>query len=220
MSVLVPNPHTDARDCLRLVVSGVRSRFSREDSIIEALSAAVEAKDPSASGHASRVTTLARRIAGAIDPRLERNRNLTYGFTLHDVGKIGVPEEILFKTSSLDSAEWEVMRTHPAVGSRIISPAQLGREAEEVVLHHHERWDGDGYPNRLKGDQIPIGARLFAVADAYDAMTNDRPYRGALPSEVAIDELASESGRQFDPQAVDAFLRVVLVGERQAPEVV
>jgi HD-GYP domain-containing protein (c-di-GMP phosphodiesterase class II) len=192
----------------RLSLHAIRERIRREDAIVEALASAVEAKDRATAGHSARVARLACRIARALDPRLSRSRSLRYGFTLHDVGKIGVPEEILFKSSALESPEWDVMRAHPTIGSRIISPVGLGREAQEIVLHHHERWDGGGYPDGLEGEEIPIGARLFAVADAYDAMTSDRPYRKAIPAALAVDEISRESGRQFDPKAVNAFLSV------------
>jgi HD-GYP domain-containing protein (c-di-GMP phosphodiesterase class II) len=189
-------------------LEAIRERARREDAIVEALATAVEAKDRSTAGHSARVARLACRIARALDPRLPRSRSLRYGFTLHDVGKIGVPEEILFKSSALESSEWDVMRAHPTIGSRIISPVGLGREAHEIVLHHHERWDGSGYPDGLEGEQIPVGARLFAVADAFDAMTSDRPYRRALSAAFAVDEIRREAGRQFDPIAVNAFLTI------------
>lgn len=186
-------------------LEALRKNNDRDDAIIEALASAVEAKDRATAGHCNRVTSLAGSIAAALDPALGINRQLLYGFKLHDVGKIGIPEEILFKAGRLTEQEWEVMRTHPALGNQIIAPVGLGDEVTEVVLHHHERWDGSGYPNGLRGEDIPLGARIFAVADAFDAMTSDRPYRKATPCHQAKAEIQGKSGGQFDPQAVEAF---------------
>lgn len=179
------------------------------DSVVRRLSAAVEAKDRSTACHSERVTELARLIAEQFDPDWILDSEL-YGFALHDVGKVAIPAEILLKPSTLTSFEWEIMRSHPEIGSRMIAPAGLGREAHEIVLHHHERWDGGGYPVGLAGRDIPLSARLFAVADSYDAMTSDRPYRAALAPDAALAELRHESGRQFDPEAVEAFMEVAL----------
>jgi HD-GYP domain-containing protein (c-di-GMP phosphodiesterase class II) len=190
-------------------VLAVANRFEVCDSVVQKLSAAVESKDRSTAWHSERVTQLARLIAEVFDPDWTLDSEL-YGFALHDVGKVAIPADILFKPSSLTSFEWEIMRSHPEIGSRMIAPAGLGREAHEIVLHHHERWDGAGYPLGLAGRDIPLSARLFAVADSYDAMTSDRPYRAALAADVALAELQRESGQQFDPEAVEAFMEVAL----------
>lgn len=187
----------------------IREKHQRDIAIITALASAIEAKDSYSGGHTQRVARLAGKIAKAHDPVLGASEQLSFGFTLHDVGKIGVPEDILLKPAGLNESEWEVMRTHPLIGMYIIRPVGFGEMAEGVVLHHHERWDGHGYPQGLKGEDVPLGARLFAVADAFDAMTSDRPYRNAVSREEAIREIIEGSGQQFDPSAVETFLTLV-----------
>jgi ribonuclease P protein subunit RPR2 len=181
----------------------------KDAKVIEALASAVEAKDSYTGGHAQRVATIALRIARVVDPSLEANDELRYGFILHDIGKIGVPEQILLKEAPLDADEWEMMKRHPEMGVSIISPIGFGDSVEGVVKHHHEKWDGSGYPHGLAKDEIPVGARIFSVADAYDAMTTDRPYRSRLTHEVAMAELSGRSGTQFDPEAVSAMTQLV-----------
>jgi putative two-component system response regulator len=129
-----------------------------------------------------------------------------YGFLLHDVGKLGIPDRILAKDGPLTGEEWSQMRRHPEIGVRILAGIPFLEGACAIVSAHHERWDGTGYPHGLRGENIPMGARLFAVADAFDAMTTNRPYRCALPIEAAIGELRLRSGSQFWPDAVDALL--------------
>jgi HD-GYP domain-containing protein (c-di-GMP phosphodiesterase class II) len=173
---------------------------------VKGLAAAVEAKDEYTAGHLVRVTrygmSMLEEVAGGggDDPSYE------YGFLLHDVGKLGIPDRILTKNGPLTGDEWEYMRRHPEIGVRILSDIPFLNGAREIVHAHHERWDGTGYPYGLGGEEIPVGARLFAVADAFDAMTTDRPYRRALPLEAAIGELRLRAGSQFWPDAVDALL--------------
>jgi HD-GYP domain-containing protein (c-di-GMP phosphodiesterase class II) len=131
---------------------------------------------------------------------------MQYGFLLHDLGKLGVPDAILSKGGPLSTDEWALMKRHPEMGVRIISGIPFLEATREIVLSHHERWDGEGYPQRLAGDEIPVGARVFAVADAFDAMTTKRPYRAPMPIDVAVAELRRQSGVQFWPDAIDAFL--------------
>jgi ribonuclease P protein subunit RPR2 len=133
---------------------------------------------------------------------------MAYGFLLHDIGKLAVPDAILNKTGALTDEEWELMRGHPEAGVRILSPIPFLGRAIDVVRHHHERWDGSGYPAGLAGESIPMWARIFAVVDAVDAMTSDRPYRDALPLEVAHQELKKGVGTQFDSICVAAFMRL------------
>jgi response regulator RpfG family c-di-GMP phosphodiesterase len=173
---------------------------------IEALAAAVEARDQTTGHHLERVTELATECIRAIDPELASVDELAYGFMLHDVGKIGVPDAILSKPGPLNGEEWGVMRTHPELGVRIVDPVGFSETTTEIILCHHEHWDGGGYPNRLKGEEIPLAARAFSIADAYDAMTSDRPYRAALDHVIAIDEIKQEAGRTFDPDIVDLFV--------------
>ena len=131
------------------------------------------------------------------------------GAVLHDIGKVRVPEAILNKPGSLTDEEWKVMRTHPEVGERILQPIQSLQAILPIVRHHHERWDGSGYPDRLVGRAIPLGARIVAVCDAFRAMTEDRPYRASLGLAEALSELESCAGSQFDPDCVEALMRAL-----------
>jgi len=174
--------------------------------MVETLTLVVEAKDPSTRAHLQRAHDYAVALAGVVDPALASDQQLRFGFLLHDVGKIGVPEAILTKAGPLDEDEWVVMRTHPELGVRLVASIRsLLGPAVAVIRSHHEHWDGGGYPDGLRGEEIPLAARVFSVCDAFDAMTSDRPYRRALPLEVAFDQILGGSGTQFDPQMVDAF---------------
>jgi len=171
-----------------------------------ALAQAIEARDSGTGGHVQRVTALSQALLEQVDPALAADEQLSFAFLLHDVGKIGVPDAILRKPGPLDADERRVMDTHPQVGHTIVDQAGFSPLVAEIVLTHHERWDGLGYPRGLAGEQIPLPTRLFAVADALDAMTSDRPYRVGMPLEEAFEEIVNCSGRQFDPAAVQALL--------------
>jgi HD-GYP domain-containing protein (c-di-GMP phosphodiesterase class II) len=174
---------------------------------VRALASALELRDDATGSHAERVASLGLRLADRMSPELVDNPQLEYGFLLHDIGKIGVPDAILLKPGPLTKSEIEVMREHTWLGERIVARIPyLNGLAREVVAGHHERWDGEGYPRRLAETQIPLAARLFSVVDAFDAMTNDRPYRQALPLEVAVGEIEARAGTQFDPDVTEAFL--------------
>ncbi len=174
---------------------------------VGALTSALEAKDLGTNAHSHRVQRYAMELAWTVEPRLVEEPSVEYGFLLHDVGKIGIPDRILSKPAALTDAERRVLETHVILGEQMLSGvALLQGGGLEVVRHHHERWDGGGYPDKLSGDDIPLPARLFSAADALDAMTSDRPYRSALPWDEAVVEVIAESGRQFDPQVVDALL--------------
>jgi putative nucleotidyltransferase with HDIG domain len=177
----------------------------RDRAVIESLAAAVEAKDTVTSRHLRAVSQLAVRLAELVDPELASSEDFLFGCLLHDVGKIGVPERILAKPGPLTDAEWVVMRTHPRVGADVIRPLGMAPVVEHIVLHHHERWDGGGYPTGLADSAIPLGARIFSVCDALEAMTAPRPYRGPLPADVAYGRVLKASGRQFDPGVVGAL---------------
>jgi ribonuclease P protein subunit RPR2 len=181
-----------------------RLRESYTD-MIRTLAFVVEAKDPGTRAHLARTHDYAVELARAVDPPMAEDQQLRYGFLLHDVGKVGVPEAILNKRGPLDEREWRVMRTHPLLGVQMVAGIKSLGHAVEVIRCHHERWDGAGYPAGLRGEEIPLGARIFAVADAFDAMTSTRPYRRALPLERAYREIADGAGSQFDPTVVDAF---------------
>jgi HD-GYP domain-containing protein (c-di-GMP phosphodiesterase class II) len=174
---------------------------------VRALAAALELRDDETGGHAERVTRLALELAKSIDPALLDDPELEYGFLLHDLGKIGVPDAILLKPGPLTARERETMRDHPILGERIVAQVPYLRgTARQVVAAHHERWDGAGYPRRVRGIQIPRCARIFSVVDAFDAMTNERPYRAAIKVAGALAEIERCSGSQFDPLVVEAFL--------------
>ena len=166
---------------------------------------AVEARDAYTGRHAERVAAYGMELASLIDPKLTEDPQIEFGFLLHDVGKVAVSDSILHKPGPLTAAEWELMRGHAAFGSEIISEISFLARANEVVRSHHERWDGKGYPDRLEREEIPLPARVFAVADTLDAITTARPYRSAASLEAAREEIVMESGTQFDPQVVDAL---------------
>jgi len=170
------------------------------------LTKALTERDPAEAGHAKRVTDLALRIAEAVGAGPRRVAAIQQGGPLHDIGKLTVDIEILHKPSALDEEELAQIRAHPEEGKRLLDGIRSMRAAIDCVLHHHERWDGEGYPYGLRGDEIPMEARIIAVADAYDAMTSERPYRAALSHEDAVNEVRRCSGTQFDPEVAEAFL--------------
>lgn len=173
---------------------------------VQALATAVEAKDGTTGEHIRRVHALGLLLAAEIVPDEVDDPQMAYGFLLHDIGKLVVPDAVLTKPGELDPGEWELMRAHPEAGARILRPVPFLDRAIDVVLHHHERWDGGGYPHGLRGEEIPIWARIFAIVDTVDAMTSDRPYRAALPLPVATAEVRRMAGAQFDPACVEAFV--------------
>jgi putative two-component system response regulator len=173
---------------------------------VSALASALGTKDTGTRQHSQRVQRYALELAAAIDPVLASDPSLEYGFLLHDIGKIGVPDQILLKPGPLNEAEWRVMKAHTLLGAQMIGGVAFLQEAGvQVVRSHHERWDGSGYPDGLVGEEIPLGARIFAVADAIDAITNHRPYREARSWWDSHREIVAQAGTQFDPQVVDAF---------------
>jgi HD-GYP domain-containing protein (c-di-GMP phosphodiesterase class II) len=175
------------------------------DQTLVALARTVDHRDGSTGGHSIRVAAYSRVLGVRLLRDPDRVRALEYGALLHDIGKIAVPDAILRKAGPLDPEEWLVMRRHPELGSRMLEGIEFLREALPIVLHHHERYDGGGYPAGLKGDRIPLGARVFAVADAFDAMTSNRHYRRALGLDQTIAELKRHSGTQFDPLVIEVL---------------
>jgi response regulator RpfG family c-di-GMP phosphodiesterase len=188
------------------------------DGTLEALVLALDARDHETKGHSFRVAQYVMTIARHLD--VEENSqewiDMHRGALLHDVGKIGVPDYILHKPGPLTPEEWNNMKRHPRIGHEMLRDISFLAGAAEIVHCHHERFDGKGYPRGLTSDQVPLGARVFAVADAFDAMTSDRPYRKALPAEMARQEVVRHSGTQFDPQVVQAFLLVYDLIARKA----
>jgi putative nucleotidyltransferase with HDIG domain len=175
---------------------------------VRALSNAVEARDAYTGKHAERVTEYGLEIARALDGELVRSQELEFGFLLHDIGKVAVPDAILYKPGKLTDKERALMAQHPAIGAQIMRGIEFLADACQVVRSHHERWDGGGYPDGLAGEAIPLPARVFAVADVLDALTTHRPYRAASPLHVAREMIVSEAGRQFDPRVVEAFASI------------
>ncbi len=181
-------------------------------STVRALARAIEVKDPYTYGHSERVTDYAMAICRQMELSEWDTKNIKYAAALHDIGKIGIARKILDKEGSLSDEEFVHIKTHPQLGDSIMEPVAFLQEPREIILHHHERWDGNGYPDGLKGEEIPLGARILAVADSYEAMMSDRPYRKALPMSVALTELEVNAGAQFDPVVVNAFLAVIKEG--------
>jgi ribonuclease P protein subunit RPR2 len=173
---------------------------------INTLTDALDAKSRATGHHGLRVQRYAVELTEAVEPGLLSDPSLEYGFLLHDIGKIGIPDVILEKRGALAAEERRVMQQHPLIGTELLAGVpMLEGEGLQVVRSHHERWDGQGYPDGLRGEEIPPVARIFAVADTLDAMTTDRPYRKRGTWEQAVDEILRESGRQFDPLVVKAF---------------
>ena len=173
---------------------------------VAALATALETKDTGTRAHSQRVQQYALELARAMQPNLVVDPGAEYGFLLHDVGKIGIPDRVLRKRGPLSEQERRLMQTHPILGEQMLGGvAFLRGPGLDIVRSHHERWDGYGYPDGMMEEEIPLPARIFAVADTLDAMTSDRPYRRALPWQQAHEEIRRESGKQFDPDVVDAF---------------
>ena len=199
-----------ARDLSRLVEIERMQRRVLQDAYREtvmALANALEAKDTGTGIHSLRVRHYAADLTAAVEPALLRDPSLEYGFLLHDVGKIGVPTELLEKRGPLSPPEMELMRLHTVIGAEILADVTfLQGEGLNIIRSHHEHWDGTGYPDGLAGEEVPLSARIFAVADALDAMTGERPYRRPASWEAAREEIFTQSGRQFDPDIVQVFL--------------
>jgi len=176
---------------------------------VKALEAALEVRDQSAPGHCRRVARLAVQLGNRMGLRLDDLIALEHGALLHDIGKLGVPDGVLMKPGPLDEDEWDTMRRHPEIGCEVIGHIDFLQNALPIVRHHHERYDGAGYPDRLAGDQIPLLARIFAVIDAFDAQTHQRPYNTVLDLEQVLANLQEASGTQFDPAIVDAFVAMI-----------
>jgi putative two-component system response regulator len=201
------------------LLSAVKARLERSDELkliqlkaaykdsLFALAGAIEMRDPYTHAHMHRLGAYSKALATDMEWNAEELEDLEYGAILHDIGKIYIPDKVLRKNGKLDDDEWSEMRKHPEVGARMIRDIPYLAPAVPLVKHHHERWDGKGYPDGLEGEAIPVGARLLAVTDAFDAMTSDRPYRKALSSDDAYAEILRGSGKQFDPHMVEAMKR-------------
>jgi ribonuclease P protein subunit RPR2 len=201
-------PTETSQILLKHYIVALEDKRRRDLATMRALAAAVEAKDTLTGQHLMRVAGIARSTLDAIDPALSTNEEVEFGFMLHDVGKIGIPDSILHKPGPLSVQEWNVMRTHPDLGVNLVEPLGFSERTIEVIRSHHERWDGRGYPLCLERDEVPLSARVFAIADTYDAIVSDRPYRSKMSRAHALEVIAGEAGKQFDPEVTQIFLDV------------
>lgn len=185
------------------------------DATIEGWSKALDLRDKETEGHTLRVTELTMKMVRLMNVDEDDLVHIRRGGLLHDIGKMGVPDRILFKPDSLSEDECEIMLQHPVFAHAMLSPIEFLRPALDIPYCHHEKWDGSGYPRKLKGEEIPLAARIFAVADVSDALTSDRPYRPAWTENQALDYIRRQSGKQFDPQVVELFLQ--MMAEKNKP---
>jgi len=176
---------------------------------VKAMVNALDAKSPWTRGHSERVTAFAQEIACELNLKEGEIKTVTFASLLHDIGKIGTYGRLLEKSEKLTTEEFDLIKKHPVQGAEILRGIKHFDDVRLIIKHHHENMDGTGYPNGLKGGEIPLGARIVHVADAFDTMTEDRPYRPALSIDHAIGEIKRFSGRQFDPDVVDAWMRVL-----------
>ena len=197
--------HSIQRSHTRHLEKEVQSAYR---ATMEALLTALDTRDTETEGHSERVAAYTMAIASRLKISEQELPHIERGALLHDIGKIGVPDVILYKPGPLTPEEWEIMKKHPEIGYRMCMKIDTLRPAAPIVLHHHERWDGKGYPYGLSGEEIPLGARIFAIADTLDAMTSDRPYRKALSFAQAREEIVRHAGTQFDPDLVKVFLEI------------
>jgi putative two-component system response regulator len=181
-------------------------------------SRALDLRDKETEGHSQRVAQLTLAVAQALNIPPEEQINMWRGAMLHDIGKIGVPDSILHKPGPLTEEEWEIMRCHTTYAYELLSPIAYLRSAIDIPYCHHEKWDGTGYPRGLRGEQIPLAARIFALVDVWDALTNDRPYRKAWSREQAYQYICEQKGKHFDPNLVDLFLSIAAPDLAKAAE--
>jgi putative nucleotidyltransferase with HDIG domain len=170
---------------------------------------ALDLRDKETEGHSLRVTEMTVQLARAAGMAEEALVHVRRGALLHDIGKMGIPDAILLKPGRLDDQEWEIMRRHPTYGYELLAPIAFLRPALEIPYCHHEKWDGTGYPRGLRGEAIPLAARVFAVVDVWDALLSDRPYRPGWPLHKVLDHIRSGAGSHFDPRVVTSFLAMV-----------
>jgi putative nucleotidyltransferase with HDIG domain len=179
------------------------------EATIEGWSRALDLRDKETEGHTQRVTELTMALAKAVGIKDNELQHIRRGALLHDIGKMGISDQILLKKGELTPEEMEIMRTHPILAFKMLQPIAYLRHALEIPYSHHEKWDGTGYPRGLKGEQIPLVARIFALADVWDALTSSRPYRKAWTKKKALAYIKQQSGTHFDPQLVKIFLRTI-----------
>ncbi|MFO7168236.1 MAG: response regulator [Chloroflexota bacterium] len=202
-----------ARIRTQLRLKRLVDQLEHTENVIFMLAQAVEAKDPYTEGHLQRISAYAEQLGLACGLTAEEVRAVRYGGLLHDIGKIGVRDSILLKPGPLTDAERAEMCRHPEIGARIVGQMRFAPEVAPIIRHHHERWDGRGYPDGLRETQVPFGARIISIVDSYDVMVNDRPYRRALSKEEALSRLLAGRGTQFDPEILDVFIRLLNEGQ-------
>jgi putative nucleotidyltransferase with HDIG domain len=190
--------------------SSVASLNIAYDSTLEGWATALELRDKETAGHTRRVAEMTVQLAQAMGVSANDMVHVYRGALLHDIGKMGIPDSIVLKPGALTPEEWEVMRKHPQYALDMLLPTDYLKQALDIPYCHHEKWDGTGYPRGLKGEQIPMAARIFSVVDVWDALTSDRPYRKAWKQDETIAYIKEQAGKQFDPQVVDVFLREVV----------
>ena len=179
------------------------------EAMVEGWVRALEMRDRGSEGHTRRVTELTLRLAHEMGINDERLVHIRRGALLHDIGKLGIPDAILFKPDSLSEEEGRLMRQHPVLGYNLLAPILFLKPALDIVYCHHERWDGSGYPRGLKGEEIPLDARIFAVVDVWEALVVDQPYRPSMPRDEAIAYIKEQAGKELDPQVANAFLKII-----------
>lgn len=183
--------------------------ISAYNETIEGWGTALSLKEEETAEHSHRVTEMSLRLAKVMGMGEEELYHIRLGALLHDIGKIGIPDSILLKPGKLTDDEWEVMRKHPVHAFEMLAPIAYLRSASEIPYCHHEKWDGTGYPRGLKGKQIPLAARIFAVVDVWDALISDRPYRKAWPKDKVIEHIQKQSGIHFDPKVVECLIKII-----------
>ena len=201
-----------AIDSARLFTSLQRSNLNLNiayDTTLEGWSRALDLRDRDTEGHTRRVTELTEQLANALNIGSANQVHIRRGALLHDIGNIGIPDKILLKENALTDDEWKIIREHPVTAMELLKPIPYLESSLDIPYCHHERWDGSGYPRGLKGNDIPLAARIFAVVDVFDALTTDRPYRRAWPFQKALDYLQAERGKLFDPIIIDVFMQII-----------
>ncbi|RRR75313.1 MAG: response regulator [Candidatus Viridilinea halotolerans] len=206
-----------ARIISQLRLKRLTDQLERTEHVIFMLALAVEAKDSYTEGHLRRLASYSEQLAIAADVPLHQLKAIRFGGLLHDIGKISIDDAILRKPSALTPEEYEQIKQHPEYGARIVQPMRFAADVAPIIRHHHESWDGHGYPTGLCGEEIPLGARIVAVVDAYDAMMTDRPYRRGLGLDEALHRLQAGSGTQWDPHLVELFIAMVKEGRLRRP---
>ncbi|MDX9865039.1 MAG: response regulator [Anaerolineaceae bacterium] len=207
-TILRLNRYRTLQDERSRLISALENLQAAYDETIRGWGYALDLRDDETQGHSTRVTQLTEQIAIKIGVPPEEILHIKRGAILHDIGKIGIPDSILLKNGPLSDEEWEVMKQHPRHGFDMLSRIEYLKSSLDIPYCHHERWDGSGYPRGLKGEEIPLSARIFAIVDVWDALNSDRPYRRKWPHEKIIHHIREQSGKHFDPAIVPAFLEL------------